>query len=297
MGILGAMLAQGALGGAAGAGQGSAAAGKEWTASLNEQAKQEAIGLREANLAAINNAAAMERTETTEAGANKRLDTSEAGANTRQGADIAARHTEGDANRTVQRESIASMDRYHNASLKIQAAAEGRLASSAEVETAIKQITLGNMKTVQGLQADYAKASPERQSQIREQIQLLTGKDNDQFLPVLVDPLDPSKGYRVFDKKRGAFVEQQKQPEQGNRPPLNSFFGGQKPPPQQKSESGASSQPQSQPSNGRDRDMDMEAKDRQLGALAVSLGSKDANENTRAWIAYSQRLKELKSGS
>lgn len=84
MGILGAMLAQGALGGAAGAGQGSAAAGKEWTASLNEQAKQEAIGLREANLAAINNAAAMERTETTEAGANKRLDVSEAGATSRQ---------------------------------------------------------------------------------------------------------------------------------------------------------------------------------------------------------------------
>lgn len=69
MGIIGAMLA----GGAEGAGQGVAVAGKNWTTELLEAEKQKAIGMREENLARLNNQAAADRQQT-DIGARERLE-------------------------------------------------------------------------------------------------------------------------------------------------------------------------------------------------------------------------------
>jgi hypothetical protein len=113
-GIIGAMLA----GGAAGAGEGIAKAGTQWTAALHQAALDEARGLREESLARLNNEAAMGRTNVTEAGATTRQ---------RQGfahteALDAARKvfdTEQHAlNRTLTREQIASQKANSDANNK-----------------------------------------------------------------------------------------------------------------------------------------------------------------------------------
>lgn len=63
MGLIGSIIAEGAAGAAEGAGLGTAKAAEKWTEALHEKAKQEAIALREENLARLNNAAAAERQE------------------------------------------------------------------------------------------------------------------------------------------------------------------------------------------------------------------------------------------
>lgn len=113
----------------------------------------------------------------------------------------------------VQREQMAATERYHNASLAIQAAAEGRMKKGSDLDAQIKEITLGNLKEVESLRKEFtATQDPERKKQITETIQLLTGKDNDQYVPV-PDGFDQVTGkpnsYKIFDKKRGTFLDPQ----------------------------------------------------------------------------------------
>lgn len=84
MGLIGAALAEGVLGGLAGVGQAGANVGKQWEADIHEKEKQEAMAMRQENLARLNNTAAMERLNVSEAGANTRTGITEAGATTRQ---------------------------------------------------------------------------------------------------------------------------------------------------------------------------------------------------------------------
>lgn len=99
--------------------------------------------------------------------------------------------------------------RFKEAELKLRQASEGRLAKSADLDTALKQITLDNTKRVQVLRTEFAAATPERQAKINDEIQLITGKDNDKFMPVPIkDEMGNVSGYKIFDTKAGRFVEQ-----------------------------------------------------------------------------------------
>lgn len=123
--------------------------------------------------------------------------------------DRAARVSEGGLDRTsretLERERIASQDRYHNASLAIQSAAEGRLKTGADLDNAIKTIGVANAQRVAQLKIDFTNASPERKTAINEEIQLLTGKDNDKYMPVAVTDANGIKTgeYKIFDTKSG----------------------------------------------------------------------------------------------
>ena len=109
--------------------------------------------------------------------------------------------------------------------LKIRAAAEGRLAKGTNLDNEIKQIKLDNAKRVNTLKDEFKDATPERKAQINEEIQVLTGQDNDKYLPMPTKDAEGNiTGYKVFDTKRGEFVEPKAQSQgKTGRPPLGSF--------------------------------------------------------------------------
>jgi hypothetical protein len=77
-----------------------------------------------------------------------------------------------------------------------------------ELENAIKQIAVDNAKRADGLRKEFGTATPERQKQISDELSVLTGKDNDKFMPVpLKDEMGNTTGYKIFDTKRGQWVE------------------------------------------------------------------------------------------
>lgn len=83
-------------------------------------------------------------------------------------------------------------------------------AKGAKLDHQIKQITLDNAKRVDELRKEFDKATPERKAQINEQLQVLTGKDNDWYLPVpLKDETGAITGYKIFDRRRGVWVDDQ----------------------------------------------------------------------------------------
>lgn len=101
---------------------------------------------------------------------------------------------------------------HHQALFTLQRAAEGRLKKASDLDIAIKQITLNNAQRLDELRTEFQTASPERKQAITDELQLLTGKDNDNYIPV-PEGFDPATGkptsYRIFDKKRGKFVDAQ----------------------------------------------------------------------------------------
>ena len=98
--------------------------------------------------------------------------------------------------------------RHNQAVERIQAATQGRLAKGADLDNAIKQIQIDNVKRVESLKTEFSKATPERKTAIKEEIQLITGKDNDNFLPVAIkDEMGNITDYRVFDQKSGEWVQ------------------------------------------------------------------------------------------
>lgn len=77
-----------------------------------------------------------------------------------------------------------------------------------DLDNAIKQMGLDNAKRVQELKAEFGKAPPERQQQIKDELSILTGKDADKFVPVPLKDADGAiSGYQVFDTKSGKFVD------------------------------------------------------------------------------------------
>jgi len=83
---------------------------------------------------------------------------------------------------------------------------EGR---SKKLTVDIDQIKLNNAKEAETLRKEYGTATPERQAQIEKNIELLTGKNSEKYLPIAVkDNLgQPTGEYKVFDTHRGSFVE------------------------------------------------------------------------------------------
>jgi len=87
------------------------------------------------------------------------------------------------------------------------------------LDNTIKQITISNAKEVQALRTQFQKETdPTKRAAINETIQVLTGKDNDKFLPVpLKDELGNITGYQVLNTKTGAWVEPA-----GGKPPAGA---------------------------------------------------------------------------
>lgn len=120
--------------------------------------------------------------------------------------DIQDKHytTQATENERHNRETV-DVQRQH---LGLEGARLGIERGRADMENKINQIKLDNVTRVNSLQNEYRTASPERQRAIQEEVQLLTGKDNDKYLPVpLKDDMGNVTGYKIFDTKRGAWVE------------------------------------------------------------------------------------------
>lgn len=82
-------------------------------------------------------------------------------------------------------------------------------AKGAQLDQQIKQFTLDNTKRVEALRKEFTTADPARKDAITEEIQVLTGKDNDKYLPVpLKDEAGNVTGYRIFDTKRGRWMDE-----------------------------------------------------------------------------------------
>lgn len=130
----------------------------------------------------------------------------------------------------VTREGQADSRDYHAAMVKIQQAAEGRLAAGAKIDNEIKTLTLENVKRVDALRKEFSDpaTAADRKRAINEEMQILTGKDNDKFLPVPIkNDQGDITGYRIFDTKGGRWVDSAPAaaPKAGERPALDSFFG------------------------------------------------------------------------
>ena len=139
----------------------------------------------------------------------------------------------------LQETALEAAAKRHSESLAVQREGQGIqrqqldiLKKGAGLDHDIKTIQLGNAKRVDALQKEFATAAPDRKQAIRQEISILTGKDNNRFLPVpLKDELGNITGYQIFDKVDGVFVSggkpQGASGEPSARPPLSQFFGGQ----------------------------------------------------------------------
>ncbi len=126
----------------------------------------------------------------------------------------------------VQGGKLAEERRSNIARERILSASTGAQVTGANLDADIKRIQLDNARRVKTLQEEFRAAPPERRASITEEVQLLTGKDNDNYVPVpMKDETGAITGYQVFDKKRGTMVDARpKGPASaGGRPPLNSF--------------------------------------------------------------------------
>lgn len=83
------------------------------------------------------------------------------------------------------------------------------------LDNAIKQIAVDNAKNLADLKTEFGKpeTTPERRKEITEHVSMLTGKDNDKFLPVPLKDADGNvTGYKIFDTKGGRWVEDKPDP-------------------------------------------------------------------------------------
>lgn len=94
------------------------------------------------------------------------------------------------------------------------------LKQSADLDRQIKLISLKNALDVDNLRTQYQNTTdPTAKKQIADNISILTGKGNANYLPVpLKDESGSITGYQIFDKTRGQFVtgSNTKQPSQGD---------------------------------------------------------------------------------
>lgn len=125
----------------------------------------------------------------------------------------------------MQKTLLEAQAEQHRLNREVQRAGQGIQArqvkvmeQGADLDRQIKQIQIDNANEVQRLRQQYTQETdPQKKAQIVETVQLLTGKDNDNYLPVpLKDEMGNITGYEIFDKKRGAFVERPRQPSPGD---------------------------------------------------------------------------------
>lgn len=106
-------------------------------------------------------------------------------------------------------DELAERRRHNQAIEKIQAATEGRIKAGAELDNAVKQIALDNANRLEKLRGEFSTADAKRKEAIENEIQVLTGKDSDHYLPVpLKDDMENITGYKIFDRKRGRWLDE-----------------------------------------------------------------------------------------
>jgi hypothetical protein len=109
----------------------------------------------------------------------------------------------------VETEAVKTRGRDKPYLTAVAALTEAKTSSAERISAALGQLNLDNAKRLQGLKTEYMKpgTSAARKEAIIDEVQLLTGKDNDKYLPVpLKDELGQVTGYQIFDTKRGTFV-------------------------------------------------------------------------------------------
>ena len=75
------------------------------------------------------------------------------------------------------------------------------------INNSVNSMKLENVQQVTALQKEWKAADPKRREEIKSEIEILTGKDNDSFMPVPIkDSLGNTTGYQIFDKKSGRWV-------------------------------------------------------------------------------------------
>lgn len=132
----------------------------------------------------------------------------------------------------LQREQFAEQVRHAKVA---EEALLGQLAeakASGTLERAIKQLALNNANRVAALREEWKKATDQKvRAEIKEELDILTGKDTDKFLPYPVG-YDPDTGranqFILINTKTGASIDlgsRQQGGKPGERPAIESFFG------------------------------------------------------------------------
>jgi hypothetical protein len=109
----------------------------------------------------------------------------------------------------VETEAVKTRGRDKGYTDALKALTDAKTSSAERISAALGQLNLDNAKRLQGLKTEYMKpgTSTARKEAINDEVQFLTGKDNDKYLPVpLKDELGQVTGYQIFDTKRGTFV-------------------------------------------------------------------------------------------
>jgi hypothetical protein len=110
----------------------------------------------------------------------------------------------------VETEAVKTRGRDKGYTDALKALTDAKTSSAERISAALGQLNLDNAKRLQGLKTEYMKpgTSAARKEAINDEVQFLTGKDNDKYLPVpLKDELGQVTGYQIFDTKRGTFVK------------------------------------------------------------------------------------------
>ena len=121
---------------------------------------------------------------------------------------------EGAATRTTQKDIAELHERAattrHGQTVGLQQQQLEEAKKTGELDRTIKQIAIDNQRRVETLRTEFGKpdTTADRKRAITEEISILTGKDTDKYLPVpLKDDMGNVTGYKIFDTKRGEWIE------------------------------------------------------------------------------------------
>ena len=123
--------------------------------------------------------------------------------------EVGMRKQEAQAAADVETGTVKARGRDKDYMAAITALTNAKQTPAEKISAAVGQITLDNAKRLELLKTEYMKpgTSTARRDAIHDELQLLTGKDNDNYIPVpLKDELGQVTGYQVFNKKSGQFV-------------------------------------------------------------------------------------------
>lgn len=222
------MFARGLIGAAQGFGETGAVVGatmaKQFGEAELEKQKQEAIAQREMNMLAIREAGEDRRQGARLDIENKRVGLegervglegkrvglegervkSEKDRVALEGArvDLASAQGERDQQR------LNEQERSNKAHETIQRMTAGAQVTASQKEAALKDIQIENARELKNLRTQYnATQDPQQRSKLKDQIDILSGKDNDNYVPLIAKDMEGNiTDVKIFDKKAGRVV-------------------------------------------------------------------------------------------
>lgn len=172
---------------------------------VSEEGADRRLGVTEAGAdrrLAVTDAGADRRLGVTEGGADRRLGVTEGGADRRQGV------SEAGADRR-QAAALASSEKLAALSNGIAAGHLSLAKERDKIDNELKTITLNNTRQVETLRKEYVNpaTSAERRAVIHDTVQLLTGKDNDNIVPLPEkDALGNTTYSKALNRKTGKII-------------------------------------------------------------------------------------------